>query len=103
MVVAGFNMKELSKGEYEPHMGCDGIHINPLELIGIIINIALAMPWVATSAAPEGGRVFEIGDGNTSTIYLMNNTVRDTNPIFRCLVVFSWQLSSHLASPAFTR
>jgi hypothetical protein len=43
MVAVGFLMKALNIGEYEPHPGFDGLHINPLELIGVIINVVLAL------------------------------------------------------------
>jgi hypothetical protein len=45
MVASGFHMKVLTSVEYELHPGYDGLHINPLELIGVIINVVLALAW----------------------------------------------------------
>jgi hypothetical protein len=90
MVATGFQMKALNIGEYEPRPGCDGIHINPIELIGIIISVVLALTWAttATVAAPHGGHVFRIWADNTSALSWMKNTSRDTNPIVLCLIRF---------------
>jgi hypothetical protein len=55
MVAVGFHMKALTSGEYEPRPGCDNLHINHLELIGIIVNVVLALAWTTTVVAPAGG------------------------------------------------
>jgi hypothetical protein len=88
MVAAGFRMKSLTSGEYEPRRGCDGLHINPLELIGLIINFVLALVWATTVIAPAGGHVFKIWADNTSTLSWMKNTDWNTNSIVGCLVRF---------------
>jgi hypothetical protein len=88
MVDAGFNTKAPSKGEYELRPGCNGLHINPLELVCIIINLVLALAWATTVATITGCDVFNIWADNTSTLSWMKNTVRDTNPISPCLVRF---------------
>jgi hypothetical protein len=54
MVTAIFNVKALSKGEYEPCPGCDGFRVNHLELIGIITNVVLSLVWDTTITFPEG-------------------------------------------------
>jgi hypothetical protein len=88
MVAAGFLMKAPNIGEYEPHPGCDGLHINPLELIGVIINVVLALAWETTATAPAGGHIFRIWANNTSALSWIKNTSRDTNPIIHCLICF---------------
>jgi hypothetical protein len=88
MVAVGFHMKALTSGEYEPRLGCAGLHINPLELLGIIINVVLALDWATAVIASAGGHVFKIWTENTSTLYWMKNTAHDTNPIIPCLIRF---------------
>jgi hypothetical protein len=88
MAAARFLTKALNVGECEPHPGCNGLHINPLELIGVIINVVLALTWATTVPAPVGGHVFRIWADNKSTLSWLKNTLRDTNPIVRCLVRF---------------
>jgi hypothetical protein len=88
MVAAGFLVNVLNIGEYEPRPGCDGIHINPLEFIGVIINVVLALAWETTVTAPAGGHIFRIWADNTSALSWLKNMSRDTNPIVRCLVHF---------------
>jgi hypothetical protein len=60
MVAVGFQMKALDSREYEPRTGCDGLHINPLELTGVIINVVLALAWATNVTAPARGHVFKI-------------------------------------------
>jgi hypothetical protein len=88
MIVAGFQMKALNIEEYEPRPGCNGLHINPLELVGVIINVVLALAWATTVTAPTGGHVFRIWADNTSALSWLENTSRDTNPIVLCRVRF---------------
>jgi hypothetical protein len=78
----------ITSGEYKPRPGCDGLHLNPLELIVAVINIVLALAWAAIVIAPAGGHVFKIWAENTSALSCMKNTARNTNPITRCLVRF---------------
>jgi hypothetical protein len=54
-VTLGFNTKALSKGEYEPIPGCDGLHIHPLELIGVTVNVVLDVEWATTVSSRQGG------------------------------------------------
>jgi hypothetical protein len=88
MVASGFQMKSLNIGEYEPRPGCNGLYINPLELIGIIINEVLALAWATTLTAPTGGHIFRIWADNTSALSWLKNTSRITKPIVCCLVYF---------------
>jgi hypothetical protein len=88
MVAAGFQMKALNVGEYEPRLGCDGLHINPPELICVVINVVLALAWATTVTTPAGRHIFRIWADNTSTLSWLENTSRDTNPIVRCLIHF---------------
>jgi hypothetical protein len=88
MVAEGFLMKVLNIGEYQPHPGCNGLHINPFELIGVIVNVVLALDWATTVTAPAGGHIFRIWAYNTSVLSWLKNTSRDTNPIVRCLIHF---------------
>jgi hypothetical protein len=88
MVATGFQMKALNMGEYNQHPGCDRLHINPLELIGIITNVALALAWATTVTAPTGGHIFRIWADNTSALFWLKNKSRDINPIVSCLIYF---------------
>jgi hypothetical protein len=88
MVAVGFLTKALNIGEYEPRPGCDGLHINLLELIGVIINVVLALAWATTVTAPAGGHIFRIRADNTSALSWLKNTSHDTNPIIHCLIRF---------------
>jgi hypothetical protein len=88
VVAAGFNMKALSKGEYEPQPGFNGLHITPLELISIIINAVLDLAWANTVTARAGDHIFRICADNTSALSWTRNMARDTNSIVRCLVRF---------------
>jgi hypothetical protein len=103
MVAVGFLMKALNTGEYERHPVCDGLHINPLELNGVIINVVLELTWATTVIAPARGHVFIIWADNTSALSWIKNTSRNTNPIVKRLVHSPLPYSSRLKYPAFSR
>jgi hypothetical protein len=46
----------------------DGLHINLLEFIAIIINIWLALSWVRSAPTPPGGHIIAILADNTSAL-----------------------------------
>jgi hypothetical protein len=76
MVAAGFLMKSLNVVECESLPGYDGLHINPLDLIGGIVNVVLALAWATTVTvtAPARGHVFRIWADNTSALPWLKNT-----------------------------
>jgi hypothetical protein len=47
----------------------DGIHINLLEFIAIIINVWLALSWVRSAPTPPGGHIIAILADNTSALF----------------------------------
>jgi hypothetical protein len=57
-------MKALTIIEYEPRPGCNDLHINPLDIRGVIVtvivNVVLALVWATTVIAPAGGHNLKI-------------------------------------------
>jgi hypothetical protein len=98
MVAVGFNMKTMSKCEYKSRHGCGGLHINSLELIGIVINTVLALAWATMVTAQAGSHVFKIWAENTSLMPWMKNNAHGINPI---ICTFPHGNSRHIWYPLY--
>jgi hypothetical protein len=68
MNAAGFQIKALNIGEYETRPGCNGLHTTPLEFIGVIINVVLALALATAATSPTGGHIFKIWADNPSAL-----------------------------------
>jgi hypothetical protein len=108
LIACGFPMRLIgSEGEtltlHPTDADADGLHINLLEFIAIVINVWLALSWVRSSPAPTGGHIVAILADNTSALSWLRYTARSHRlPIqhlahlCQCLL-FSSQ-TSHLAN-----
>jgi hypothetical protein len=64
----GFPMRKIDRAGEPADITPEGLHINPLEFIAIIINIWLALKLIATCPALATGYIVNLLSDNTSAI-----------------------------------
>jgi hypothetical protein len=85
---AGFDMKALDNtGEPASPDVNDGLHINVLEFLAIIVNLWLTLHLIRRSPGdtPPGGHILSVRSDNTSAVSWMNHAARAHNPTVRNL------------------
>lgn len=84
-----FAVKELRDGASEPLGTADGLHINVLEFLAIIINSFVALALLRTRPATVGGEILAVLADNTSALSWMKHAGRSHSPpvrrLARCL------------------
>ena len=86
---SGFPVKELREGCSEPVGSADGLHINVLEFLALIINAWLALSLLRLRPALIGGEILAVLADNTSALSWMKHASRSHRPpvrrLARCL------------------
>jgi hypothetical protein len=85
----GFEVKALRDGATEPLATADGLHINVLEFLALIINTWLALSLLGRLPARLGGEILAVLADNTSALSWMRHASRSHSPpvrrLARCL------------------
>jgi len=85
----GFDVKALRDGATEPLATADGLHINVLEFLALIINTWLALSLLGRLPARLGGEILAVLADNTSALSWMRHASRSHSPpvrrLARCL------------------
>ena len=98
LVKAGFNMKAIdAEGEAaRTSTEDDGLHINPLEFVGIILNIWFVIAYLKLDPYKAGGHIVAVFADNTSALSWFRYASRSHRPAVRnlaflcqCLIIFS--------------
>ncbi|MGH3054149.1 MAG: hypothetical protein ACRDL7_04125, partial [Gaiellaceae bacterium] len=71
LVDCGFDMRVLEDGSSEPSIDAQGLHINTLELLAIIINLWMALSRVKAAGRILGGHIISVLADNTTALSWM--------------------------------
>ena len=96
LVEAGFNMREIHIPSNEP--GVEGLHINPLEYVGALINLWLAIKCVMIHGPIVGGYILALFADNTTALSWMSTAARTKNPLLQGLARLGSALLVHAAA-----
>jgi hypothetical protein len=88
LVSANFDMKVIDDGTQEPDIDEEGLHINILEFLGIIINLYLALRKISRRPAPTGGDILSVLADNTSALSWLKYAGRSRRPAIQRLARF---------------
>lgn len=91
----GFDVKALEDGKHEPLLDAEGLHINVLEFLAIIINIYLALLLLRRLPVPVGGHVIQVLADNTSALSWLRYASRSHRPVVQRLARFVTSLLFH--------
>mmetsp|Transcript_4851 Transcript_4851/g.11525 ORF Transcript_4851/g.11525 Transcript_4851/m.11525 type:complete len:935 (-) Transcript_4851:1191-3995(-) len=80
---AGFDMRPIYLPSNEP--GVEGLHINPLEYIGCLINLWLTLKCVILRGPIDGGYILALFADNTTALSWMSTASRTKNPLLQGL------------------
>jgi len=97
LVAAGFDMKALAADTSEPDGTSDGLHINVLEFIALIINLWFTLAIIRRMGPRLGGYIISLLADNTSALSWLRYAARSHRPLVRELSRFAMGLT--LASP----
>lgn len=86
LVEHGFDMKPIVLRSLEPHdPKASGLHINPLEYIGCIVNLWLTLKCVMELGPRDGGYILGLLADNTTALAWMSLASRTKNPALQSL------------------
>jgi len=92
----GFPVKALCSGQYEPDRKAEGLHINILEFIALIINIWLTERLLLKDGNRVGGHIIQALSDNTSALSWMSHASRSLTPTVSRLARFLTALQVYL-------
>jgi hypothetical protein len=98
LLTVGFDMKAIDADTCEPDGSSNGLHINVLEFVAIIIELWFALAFMQRRGPRVGGYVIQLRADNTSALSWMRYAARSHRPIVRNLSRFFMALT--LASSA---
>lgn len=88
LIAYGFDMKIVQHDTSEPAATADGIHINVLEFLAIIINVVFALQFARRNGPIPGGHVISVLADNTSALSWMRFASRSHSPVVNRLAYF---------------
>jgi len=99
----GFPMKHINTAGEPANFNAEGLHINPLEFIAIIINVWLALKLLETCPHVLTGYIITLLFDNTSAISWLQTAgnVRTLESVV-LLVLLPLSLFEHALSPLFS-
>ena len=97
LVKAGFDMKAIDDGTEEPDIDEEGLHINVLEFICMIVELWFVLRLIQIQGPRVGGYIVSIIGDNTSALSWLRYASRSHRPIVRELSRFAMGLT--LACP----
>jgi hypothetical protein len=74
LLLLGFPLKLMTSADGEPEMDPAGLHINPLEFKGAIINLWLLLKCIQHLSPCTTGYIDDLWSDNTSALYWMKVT-----------------------------
>lgn len=89
LVHAGFQMKRLNSFSREPDADAEGIHINVLEFVAIIINLWMMIVLSRRRPVQVGGNIFAVFADNTSALSWLRYASRSHRANVRRLARFT--------------
>jgi hypothetical protein len=97
LIRAGFDMKLIDAITCEPEDAPDGLHINVLEFVALLIELWFVIAFIRRSGPITGGYVVSLLADNTSALSWFRYASRSHRPAVRALARFGMQLT--LACP----
>ena len=91
LVQAGFDMREIEISSTDP--GTSGLHINPLEFIGCLINLWITLKCIMLLGLLAGGYVIGLLADNTTALSWMSTAARTHEKSFVARFGSSWSCS----------
>jgi hypothetical protein len=86
LVRAGFDMKPINIVSSEPSdIAHEGLHINPLEFLGALLNLWITIKLVMKAGPRAGGYVIDLLADNTTALSWMSLASRTKNPLLQGL------------------
>ena len=85
-------MKVFDHQTLDTPLHTDGLHINLLEFVALIINLWFVLWATRTLRAPQGGWILSLRSDNTSALSWLQHSARTKNPVARRLSRFLIQM-----------
>jgi hypothetical protein len=89
LLLLGFPLKLVTSTDGEPESDAAGLHINPLEFIGCIVNLWLLLRLIKTLPPCETGYIINLLSDNTSALLWLKVTAATRNPDLQPLARFA--------------
>jgi hypothetical protein len=89
LLLLGFPLKLVTSTDGEPESDAAGLHINPLEFIGCIVNLWLLLRLIKTLPPCETGYIIDLLSDNTSALSWLKVTAATRNPDLQPLARFA--------------
>jgi hypothetical protein len=89
LIDVGFNMKIVDAITGEPDPEQKGLHINPLEFLGCIINLWLLIRIIRSLPECKTGHIVDVLSDNTSALSWMRMTATTKDPLLQPLARFA--------------
>jgi hypothetical protein len=89
LLLLGFPLKLVTSADGEPNSDAAGLHINPLEFLGCIVNMWLLLKLVQTLPPCETGYIIDLLSDNTSALSWLKVTAATRNPDLQPLARFA--------------
>ena len=93
LIRSGFDMKALAANTSEPDGSSDGLHINILEFVGMLIELWFVVIFINRSGPIPGGYIVSLIADNTSALSWFRYASRSHRPAVRALARFGMQLT----------
>jgi hypothetical protein len=103
LLLLGFPLKLVTLADGEPDADTAGLHINPLEFLGCIVNMRLLLTLVQTLPPCETGYIIDLLSDNTSALLWLKVTAATRNPDLQPLACFAASALLVQASRLLTR
>ena len=86
LIEHGFNLKPIELKTREPTDAmADGLHINPLEYIGCLVNLWITLKFVMDAGPRPGGYILSLLSDNMTALSWMSTAARTKNPTLQGL------------------
>ncbi|CAJ1945298.1 unnamed protein product [Cylindrotheca closterium] len=100
LIRAGFDMRDIDLASSEPVSdgSNEGLHINPLEFIGVLVNLWIVLKFVKKLRPRSGGYILLLLADNTTALAWMSLAARTKNPLLQGLARLGAALLVHAAA-----
>ena len=93
LIDAGFDMKSIDEDTSEPDGTSDGLHINVLEFVAMIIELWFVIILIQRHGPYPGGYIVQLLGDNTTALSWLRYAARSHRPIVRDLSRFAMALT----------
>ena len=93
LVSAGFDMKSINEDTSEPDGTSDGLHINVLEFVAMIIELWFVIAIIQRQGPYPGGYIVKLIGDNTTALSWLRYAARSHRPVVRDLSRFAMALT----------